>query len=73
VGVTCAILEVAVLAAVAVWTLHHIEGSTSFSEGMAGLLIAVLVLWGIAWGIPEGLSMFDRSIERRKKVFEPPR
>jgi hypothetical protein len=68
----CAILEGAALVAVALWTLRHIEDSTSFAEGMAGVLIAVLVLWGIAWGIPEGLSMFDRSIERRKKVFERP-
>lgn len=68
--VTCAILEGAALAVLAFWTLHHVQGSMSFLDGMAGVLIGILALWAIAWGIPDGLSMFDRSIERRKKVFE---
>lgn len=71
-GVVCAILESLALAALAFWTLRHIEDSTSFGEGMAGVLMAILVLWAIAYGVPDGLSMFDRSIERRKKVFERP-
>ena len=68
----CAIIESLALAALAFWTLYHIEGSSSFAEGMAGVLIAILVLWAIAYGVPDGLSMFDRSIERRKRVFERP-
>lgn len=71
-GVVFAILEGLSLAALAGWTLHHIESSASFAEGMGGVLVAIMVLWAIAWGVPEGLSMFDRSIERRKRVFERP-
>ena len=67
-----AILESAALAALTFWTLYYVQGSAGFSERIAGVLVGILVLWAIAWGIPDGLSMLDRSIERRKKVFEQP-
>ena len=70
--VTYAILEGATLVALTFWTLHYVAGSTDFLDGIAGVLVGILALWGIAWGVPDGLSFFDRSIERRKRVFERP-
>jgi len=67
---TCAIVEGVALAAVAFATLSHIQTSADFEEAMSGILVGILAIWALAWGIPDGLSMFDRSIERHKKVFE---
>lgn len=51
------------------WALNHFQASASFAEAMSGGLLGLLVLWLMAWAIPDGASFADPSIEQRQKVF----